>query len=279
MIRRPPRSTLFPYTTLFRSLLRSAQAPPTETLMPLLVNDLVRLPEESILVLDDYHLIEAPGVHQALAFLLDHLPPQLHLVLASRVDPPLPLSCLRARGQLTELRAQDLRFTREEAATFLREVMGLALSVEDVAALEARTEGWIAGLQLAALSLQDRPPEQMTRFIDAFGGSNRFVVDYLVDEVLARQPAHLQTFLLETSILERLSAPLCDAVVLGATNDQRPTTNGAAGDARSFVVRRSSFVDSYSQAPLEDLERSNLFLVPLDDERRWYRYHHLRSEE
>src|SRR3712207_1258980 len=212
MIRRPPRSTLFPYTTLFRSLLRSAQAPPTETLMPLLVNDLVRLPEESILVLDDYHLIEAPGVHQALAFLLDHLPPQLHLVLASRVDPPLPLSRLRARGQLTELRAQDLRFTREEAATFLREVMGLALSVEDVAALEARTEGWIAGLQLAALSLQDRQVTQQAELIAAFTGSHRFVVDYLVDEVLARQPPHLHTFLLQTSILERLCGPLCDAV-------------------------------------------------------------------
>jgi LuxR family maltose regulon positive regulatory protein len=246
------------------NLLGSGQAPPLETLLPLLLNDLVRLPDGSILVLDDYHVIDAPAVHQALAFLLDHLPPQLHLVLATRVDPPLPLARLRARGQLTELRAQDLRFTPEEAATFLREVMGLSLTAEDVAALEERTEGWVAGLQLAALSLRNRPSEQRTEFINAFTGSHRFVVDYLVDEVLARQPAHLQTFLLHTSILAQLSGPLCDAVV--------------RGDASAEVPATEIEEQAQSQAILEQLERSNLFLVPLDDARRWYRYHHLFAQ-
>lgn len=212
------------------NLLGSPQPPPIETLMPLLINDLVKLPEPSILVLDDYHVVEAPAVHQALAFLLEHLPPQLHLVIASRVDPPLPLSRLRARGQLTELRAHDLRFTPDEAAQFLREAMGVPATAEDVAVLEARTEGWIAGLQLAALSLRDRPSAQRTQFIDVFAGTNRFVVDYLVDEVLARQPPHLQTFLLHTSILQRLCGPLCDAVLGG---DGREATG--AGYVRVFV--------------------------------------------
>ncbi|HEU5086880.1 MAG TPA: helix-turn-helix domain-containing protein, partial [Roseiflexaceae bacterium] len=169
-------------TTL--NLLRAAQAPAIETLLPLLLNDLMQLPEGSILILDDYHVVDGPAVHQALAFLIDHLPPQLHLIIASRADPPLPLARLRARAQLTELRAHDLRFALEEAATFLHEVMGLALSLEDVAALETRTEGWIAGLQLAALSLRERPDAHQAQFIEAFTGSNRFVVDYLVDEVL-----------------------------------------------------------------------------------------------
>ena len=245
-------------------LLSAAQVPPIETLLPLLLNDLVRLPERSILVLDDYHVVDAPAVHRALAFLLDHLPTRLHLVIASRADPPLPLSRLRARGQLTELRAHDLRFTPEEAAMFLREVMGLTLSVEDVAALETRTEGWIAGLQLAALSLQDRPDAQRAAFIEAFTGSHRFVVDYLLDEVLARQPRHVQTFLLQTSILERLAGPLCDAVVLGDGSETQHTRGGRG--------------QAYSQLLLEELERGNLFILPLDDERRWYRYHHLFAQ-
>ena len=202
-------------------LLHAAQTPPLETLLPLLLNDLLALPDQTVLVLDDYHVIDAPAVHQALAFLLDHLPPQLHLVIATRADPPLPVSRLRGRGQLTELRAADLRFTPEEAALFLREVMGLPLSVDEVTALEARTEGWIAGLQLAALSLQDRPDQQQAEFIAAFTGSHRFVVDYLVDEVLARQAPHVQTFLLQTSIVERLCASLCDAVVLGVRPRRR----------------------------------------------------------
>jgi LuxR family maltose regulon positive regulatory protein len=246
------------------ALIQSAHAPPLETVLALLVNELTALPEPCVLVLDDYHAIDTPAVHQLLTFLLDHLPPQLHLVVATRIDPPLPLSRLRARRQLTELRAHDLRFTLEEAAVFLREVMGLPLTADDVAALETRMEGWIAGLQLAALSLQDRPHDQMARFIDALAGSNRFVVDYLVDEVLARQPAHLQMFLLQTSILERLCGPLCDAVVLG---------NSTAPNSASRTSQHA-----YSQMLLEELERSNLFIVPLDEARRWYRYHHLFAQ-
>ncbi len=251
-------------------VLQAAQAPPIDLLLLLLANDLSALPNPCILVLDDYHVIDAPAVHQALTFLLDHLPPQLHLVIATRVDPPLPVARLRVRRQLAELRAHDLRFTPEEAALFLREVMELPLSVEDVWALEERTEGWIAGLQLAALSLHDRPPEQMARFINAFAGSHRFVVDYLVDEVLARQPAHLQTFLLQTSILERLSGALCDAVVFGNQPDS-PTQHHAEG-----AQLHPQYL--YSQLILEELERSNLFIVPLDEERRWYRYHHLFAQ-
>jgi LuxR family maltose regulon positive regulatory protein len=246
------------------ALLQSGHMPPLETLLALLVNELVALPAPCVLVLDDYHAIDMPAVHQLLTFLIDHQPPQLHLVIATRIDPPLPLARLRARGQLTELRAHDLRFTPEEAAAFLREVMGLPLSIDDVVALETRMEGWIAGLQLAALSLQDCPPDQTTHFISALAGSNRFVVDYLVDEVLARQPAHLQIFLLQTSILERLCGSLCDAVVLG---------DGAELHAVSRTTQHA-----YSQLLLETLERSNLFIVPLDEARRWYRYHHLFAQ-
>ena len=245
-------------------LLRADLNPRLEAVLPFLANDLPMLPERSILVLDDYHVIEAPAVHHVLQYVLDHLPPQLHLVIASRVDPPLPLARLRARAQLMELRAHDLRFTPEEAATFLREGMGLALSPEEADALDGRTEGWIAGLQLAALSLQNRAPEEMAQFIAAFSGSHRFVVDYLVEEVLARQPAHVQSFLLQTSILQRLSAPLCDAVVLGEAST-RLDANAAANAA-------------YSQLLLEDLERRNLFTVPLDNARHWYRYHHLFAQ-
>lgn len=236
------------------TLLQAPQPPSTEMLMRVLLNDLATLPQETLLVLDDYHLITAPIVHQALTLLLDHLPPMLHLALATRVDPLLPLARLRARGQLVELRAADIRFTPAEAATFLTKVMGLALNTEDVAALETRTEGWIAGLQLAALAMRDR--NDLTGFISAFTGSNRFVVDYLATEVFARQPPHLQTFLLQSSILDRMCGPLCD-VVMGI--DDAVSQPHAA----------------YTQALLEELERANLFLVPLDDERRWYRYHHL----
>lgn len=242
------------------ALLHSAQTPSIETLLPLLVNELTALPQPSVLVLDDYHVIDSPAIHQALAFLLDHLPPQLHLIIATRSDPPLPLSRLRVRRQLTELRAQDLRFTHEEVASFLHDAMALPLTALEVATLETRTEGWIAGLQLAALSLQDRTPEQVAHFINLFAGSNRFIVDYLVDEVLARQPAHLQMFLLQTSILERLCGPLCDAIILGGESASRHTRH------------------AYSQLLLEELERSNLFIVPLDETRYWYRYHHLFAQ-
>jgi LuxR family maltose regulon positive regulatory protein len=245
-------------------LLQSPQAPPIETLLPLLINDLAALLHPTILVLDDYHTIDSLPIHQALVFLLDYLPPQLHLVIASRTDPPLPLARLRARRQLIELRAADLRFTAEEIAVFLKGTMALPLSAADLAALETRTEGWIAGLQLAALSLQDRPHDQLASFIDAFAGSHRFVVDYLADEVIARQPRHIQTFLLETAILERLCGPLCDAVVLGET--------------RVGSSEEQTGAQAYSQAIIEELERRNLFIIPLDDRRLWYRYHHLFAQ-
>ena len=230
------------------TLLRSPQTPPIESVLTILLNALVAFSEETILVLDDYHLVHTQSIHDGLTFLVDHLPPNLHLVLASRLDPPLSLARLRANDTLTELRLADLRFTLPETTTFLTEVMGLPLSAEESAALEARTEGWIAGLHLTALSLQDR--DDLASFIAAFTGSNRYVVDYLVEEVLQRQPENVQQFLLHTCLLDRLSGPLCDTV-LGRDD---------------------------SQALLEDLERANLFIVALDDERQWYRYHHLFAE-
>ncbi|HNT77027.1 MAG TPA: LuxR C-terminal-related transcriptional regulator [Anaerolineae bacterium] len=228
--------------------LQSPQPPPIELLLTNLLNEIAAIPERFVLVLDDYHVIESSTVDAALAFLLEHLPSPLHLVIASREDPQLPLARLRARGQLAELRAADLRFTPAEAADFLNRVMGLSLSGEDVAALEARTEGWIAGLQLAALSMQGQP--DVAGFIRSFTGSHHFVLDYLVEEVLRRQPEDIQTFLLRTSILDRLCGPLCDAVL-----------SGDEGKGSSFI--------------LDTLERANLFIVPLDNDRLWYRYHHL----
>ncbi len=230
------------------SLLQSPQPLPTESILNSLINEVAETPRDFTLVLDDYHLIEARPIHDALAFLLDRLPPQMHLVMASRTDPPLPLARLRGRGELTELRAAELRFTPDEAAAFLNQVMGLGLSADDIAALETRTEGWIVGLQLAALSMQGRADS--TSFIQAFTGSHHFIIDYLVEEVLQRQPERMRSFLLQTSILERLSGPLCDAVT-------------GQEDGRGM---------------LETLERGNLFVVPLDDRRQWYRYHHLFAD-
>ncbi|GIK44032.1 MAG: LuxR family transcriptional regulator [Chloroflexota bacterium] len=229
-------------------MLQSPQPPPTESILTALLNDITTIPDNFLLVLDDYHLIEAKPVDKALTFLLEHLPPQLYLVITTREDPQLPLARLRARGQLTELRAADLRFTPNEAATFLNGVMDLSLSAEEVTSLENRTEGWIAGLQLAALSMRGRA--DVAGFIQAFAGDNRYIVDYLVEEVLQRQPEQVRSFLLETSILDRLSGPLCYAV----------TGQGE------------------SKARLEALERGNLFVIPLDDKRQWYRYHHLFAE-
>jgi LuxR family transcriptional regulator, maltose regulon positive regulatory protein len=218
---------------------------PMEAVLAALLNALDALPADVLLVLDDYHLIEAREIHDGMAFLLDHRPPQLHLVLAGRADPALPLARLRGRGELVELRATDLRFRPEEAAAYLNEVMGLDLTAEDVAALEARTEGWIAALQLAALSMQGRADS--AGFIAGFAGDDRYIVDYLIEEVLQRQPDEVRGFLLRTSVLSRLTGPLCDAVT------------GQDG----------------GHAMLAALDRGNLFLVPLDDRRRWYRYHHL----
>lgn len=231
------------------SLLRSPQPPPLEVVLVLLINDLSsRDGEELVLILDDYHVITAEPIHRALNSLVEHLPPQMHLIIATRADPPLPLTRLRARGQLLELRATDLRFSLEETSTFLHTIMGLDLPAQVLEALEQRTEGWIAGLQLAALSLHGRT--DISTFLTAFTGSHRFVLDYLTDEVLARQPVEVQTFLLHTSILERLGGSLCDSVT------------GQEG----------------GQAILEALEHANLFLVSLDDERHWYRYHHLFAQ-
>jgi LuxR family maltose regulon positive regulatory protein len=230
------------------AVLQSPQSPPTESILTALLNEIATIPDNFVLVLDDYHVIEATPVDTALTFLLEHLPPQMHLLIATREDPQLPLARLRARGQLTELRAADLRFTPDEAAEFLKEVMGLNLSAEEIAALETRTEGWIAGLQMAALSMQGRA--DATSFIKSFTGIHHFVLDYLVEEVLQRQPDRIRSFLLQTSILDRLSGPLCDAV----TGEE---------DGRGM---------------LEALERGNLFVVPLDDERQWYRYHHLFAD-
>ena len=222
--------------------------PPNEAGLVALLNDLDAISNDVVLVLDDYHVIDARDVQDAMAFLLEHLPPQIHLVIASRTDPPLPLARLRGRGELAEIRAADLRFTPGEAAAYLNEVMGLVLTAADVAALEGRTEGWIVALQLAALSMQGR--EDVTAFIDGFAGDDRYIVDFLAEEVLQRQPEHVQHFLLQTSILDRLSGPLCDAVT------------GQDG----------------GKAKLAALERGNLFLVPLDDRRQWYRYHQLFAD-
>jgi LuxR family maltose regulon positive regulatory protein len=247
-----------------------ADAPTPSAIEPLLtalLNELAALPEPVLLLLDDYHLIEAPAIHQAMTFLLDHLPPRICLVLATRADPPLPLSRLRSRGAVTELRQADLRFTPQEAAAFLNQTMGLGLRAEEVAALETRTEGWIAGLQLASLAMQGTPAlqsggEEVAAFVKAFAGDDRYIVDYLVEEVLDRQAGAVQSFLLETSILDRLSGPLCDALRFGSA-----VTPGSSVDRRDD-----------SQALLEELERRNLFLVPLDGNRRWYRYHQLFAD-
>jgi len=230
------------------ALLDAPQPPPIETVLTVLLNDLGAVADEIVLVLDDYHVIDAREVQDGMAFLLEHLPPRLHVVIASRADPALPLARMRARGELAEIRAGELRFTADEAAAYLNEMMGLHLTAQDVATLEGRTEGWIAALQLAALSMQGR--DDVAGFIAGFAGDDRYVVDYLAEEVLARQPDQVQAFLLQTSILGRLSGPLCDAVT------------GQGG----------------GKGMLEALDRGNLFLVSLDDRRRWYRYHHLFAD-
>ncbi|MCB8924097.1 MAG: helix-turn-helix transcriptional regulator [Ardenticatenaceae bacterium] len=234
--------------------LQSPQPPPVASILTNLLNEIAAMPQDVLFVLDDYHRVEAKAVDEALAFLLEHLPPTLHLVITTREDPQLQLPRLRARGLLTELRAADLRFTEVEAAVFLNEAMNLDLSPADVASLEARTEGWIAGLQLAALALQGHAaqsgPGERSQFIQAVAGDNRYIVDYLVAEVLEHQPEPLRRFLLQTSILNRLSGPLC-AAVTGLAN---------------------------GSSLLETLERTNLFVISLDDKRHWYRYHHLFAD-
>src|SRR6266516_1584046 len=242
------------------TLLRSPQPPPMELVLTSTLNAFTTISEDAVLVLDDYHVIETQQIHQALSYMLQHLPSRLHLVIATRVDPPLQLARLRVRGVLTEVRAADLRFTSEEAEIFLTETMGLPLTAEQVSALEERTEGWIVGLQLAALSAQGRPAEHLEQFIEAFTGSNRFVVEYLVEEVLERQTDEVQRFLLRTAVLDRMCAPLCDAVL---NSEKEGAKYDQSLDARFH---------------LEQLERANLFLISIDDEGNWYRYHNLFSD-
>jgi LuxR family maltose regulon positive regulatory protein len=236
------------------ALLHSPQPLPADAIPTILINDLAKLESDLLLILDDYHVIQNQFIHAALAFLIDHLPDQLHLVLSTRVDPPWPLARLRARNQLSELRALDLRFTPEEAATFLNQMMDLNLSAKDVAALDARTEGWIAGLQLAAIAMQAplslKERSDVAGFVAAFAGSHVYVADYLIEEVLQHQPAEMQTFLLQTSILERLNGALCQAVT-------------RCHDGQSI---------------LKHLYKANIFVTPLDDEGHWLRYHRLFAD-
>lgn len=255
-------------------LLAGSQQAPPETILTSLINDMDDAGQDFVLVLDDYQFISSRAVHEEVAFLLEHCPKIFHLLIATRSDPPLPLARLRARGQTVELRASDLRFTEPEAAQFLNEVVGVHLDAGSVALLEERTEGWIAGMQMAALSMRDR--EDVSGFIKEFSGTNRYVLDYLLEEVLASQPSEVQGFLLWTSILERLTAPLCDAVIYDEkTRFENEGWRGASNPAQS-LPGNSPFHDSRSI--LEHLERANLFLVALDDEREWFRYHHLFAD-
>lgn len=231
-------------------LVMDSQQMPPEAVLTSLINDLDSTGREIAFVLDDYHLISNQVVHTAVAFLLEHCSKTFHLVIASRSDPPFPLFRLRARGQVVELRAADISFTEPEATQFLNDIMDLHLDARSIALLEERTEGWISGLQMAALSLRGRDPEHVDGFIQEFTGTNRFIMDFMLEEVLSRETEEVQAFLLQTSILNRLSVPLCDAV-----------TGGQNGDK-----------------VLEMLESRNLFVVPLDDNRNWYRYHHLFAD-
>lgn len=251
--------------------LQSPQLPPVESLMTTLLNEIILL-SEFALVLDDYHLIHLPAIHAAVAFLLNHLPPNMHLIVTSRADPPLPLARLRGRGQMSELRAADLRFTQDEATAFFHQIKRIALTAEQIEELATRTEGWGAGLQLAALSLRGLGVASIGPFIRDFTGSHHDVFDYLAEDVLQQQPAEVQRFLLFTSIVSRLCGPLCDAILGGGSEEQGselPPSIGSGSAGRSPVA---------GQELLEYLEHANLFLVPLDNRRRWYRYHHLFAD-
>jgi LuxR family maltose regulon positive regulatory protein len=231
-----------------QAALEETLSPHFDILLTRLISEIEKFPDKSIIVLDDYHLINSKQVHDAINFLIEFLPPVIHLVISGRTDPPLPISRLRVRGEVNEVRTPQLRFTKDEVATYLNDLLGFDLSTDGIAALETRTEGWIASLKLAALSMQGR--DDWPEFITKFSGSNRYIIDYLVDEVMARQPEEVQTFLRRTSILERFCAPLCEYVIDGHTE-----------------------IDV-----LDYIERANLFLIPLDDHREWYRYHHLFAD-
>lgn len=223
-------------------------------ILSLLVNDLVKIPDDFILILDDFHLIRTPAIHQSLSFLIDHVPPQFHVLILSRMDPPLPLALLRGRGQLFEIRLAELRFSNDEASSYLNEGMELALSLDTVEALNAKTEGWVAGLQMAAFSMQGR--SDTTQFIQSFSGINRYILDYLVEEVLKRQSEVIQNFLIKTSILDIFCSSLCDALMKDT-------------DQKDYFG---------SQQVLEYLKNSSLFIMPMDDNRYWYRFHHLFAD-
>jgi len=249
-------------------LMAMSQPAQPEAVLTSLINDLESANVHLALVLDDYQFVKNPAVHGAVAFILEHCPNTFHMVIVSRSDPPLPLARLRARGQMVEVRAADLSFTVSEAAQFMSEVMGLNLDAGSVAVLADRTEGWIAGLQMAALSMRDR--EDVGGFIDGFSGTNRYILDFLLEEVLANQTPEIQHFLLRTSVLESLTAPLCDEILSiegGSWRGVHYQSNGP-----------ESTIQHKSAAILDYLEKSNIFLVPLDDERIWYRYHHLFAD-
>ncbi len=231
-----------------QGILQSQEPAPPESLLSTLINDIAATPRPFVLVLDDYHLIRSLPVHQQLSFLVEHQPDQLHLVIATREDPPLPLARLRARGQIVELRQSDLQFTPKETSEFVRRVAQVELSVGEIDILHRHTEGWIAGLQLAAQSI--RQPEGIRRLSESLAGSQRFILDYLIEEVFRQQPADHRDFLLRTSILDRFTSALCDAVT-------------GREDSRAVMLM---------------LEQANLFIVPLDEMRQWYRYHHLFAD-
>jgi len=262
---------------VLEAVLDSPQPPPLGSMIPSLINDVAAHPAMAVLILDDYHAITDQSVHAALEFILDHQPPNLHLVLLTRADPPLPIARLRARGQLTELRAADLRFTTDEAAAFLNQVMGLDLHLQDVRALEQRVEGWAAGIQLAAIALESlsktsgtgKDTTEVEAFIRSFTGGHHYVVEYLVEEVLRRQSEDIQNFLLRTSLLERMCGPLCDAILL-------PDDFRLQNSQPSTILQQSTV--SNSQSILEYLDHNNLFLTPLDSAHTWYRYHPLFAE-
>ncbi|HLO33458.1 MAG TPA: BTAD domain-containing putative transcriptional regulator, partial [Anaerolineales bacterium] len=245
-----------------QQIMGSPQRVPPHIILASLINDLGKVAEPYVLVLDDYQFITEHVVHETVAYLLDHIPANMHFVIATRADPPLQLGRLRAHGQILELRTQELRFNPAEATEFLNTVMRLGLSAEDIHSLEERTEGWVVGLKMAALSIQGR--SDVSEFIQAFSGSHRYVLDYLVEEVLKRQPPHIQMFLLQTSMLEKLSSPLCD-MLLGT-------------EWKELIQSSGNTVLTSGQSVLEYLEQSNLFIMPLDDDRQWYRYHHLFAD-
>jgi LuxR family transcriptional regulator, maltose regulon positive regulatory protein len=255
--------TVYPGTgTDALAMLHSSPLPSSQTLLTLLINDLTSLSEKLILVLDDYHVIQAETIDQALSFFIDHMPPRLHMVISSRVEPNLSLARLRAKGQLNELRSTDLSFTQAETTQFLKQVTNLSLNMEEVAALDRHIEGWIAGWQLAALSLRRRDASAVAQFIEDFTGSHRYIMDYLVDEVLQQQPFEVQTFLLYTSILDQFCGPLCEAIF--RVSETPGSDKDVAPPPLILDARRVQDLLAY-------LEHANLFIIPLDDQRQMRR--------